>query len=98
MSYGVGLRCGSDMVLLCLWLWCMLANTALIRPLVWELPHAMGVALKKKKKKESDCSSLGHCRALGSIPGLAQWVKGLVLLYLRLRFDPWPRSFHMNKI
>ena len=36
-----------------LWLW--LAATALIRPLAWELPYALGTALKgpeKKKKKE----------------------------------------------
>ena len=29
------------------------ADTALIRPLAWELPYAMGVALKKKKSRES---------------------------------------------
>ena len=34
-----------------LWLWCKLAATALIRLLVWELPHAMSAALKRKKKK-----------------------------------------------
>ena len=41
---------GSDPVLL--WLW--LAAVTPIRPLAWELPYAytMGVALKKKKKKE----------------------------------------------
>ena len=25
---------------------------------------------------QSDCSGLGHCRAKGLIPGLAQWIKG----------------------
>ena len=25
---------------------------------------------------ESDCSGLGHCECAGSIPGLAQWIKG----------------------
>ena len=25
---------------------------------------------------ESNCSGSGHCRGLGLIPGLAQWVKG----------------------
>ena len=40
-----------------LWQWCRLAATTLIRPLAWELPYALGVALKrpkekKKKKKE----------------------------------------------
>ena len=33
-----------------LWLWCRPAAAAPIRPLVWELPYAMGVALKVKKK------------------------------------------------
>ena len=34
-----------------LWLWHMLAAAAPIQPLGWELPYAMGVALKRKKKK-----------------------------------------------
>ena len=46
MSYGVGHRCGSDPVLL--WLWCRPAAAAPIGPLAWELPHAAGVALKRK--------------------------------------------------
>ena len=33
-----------------LWLWCILAAVALIRPLTWELPYAVGAALKKSKK------------------------------------------------
>ena len=36
-----------------LWLWCKPAAAAPIQPLAWELPYATGVALKKKKKKES---------------------------------------------
>ena len=28
------------------WLWCRPVSTALIRPLAWELPHAMGAVLK----------------------------------------------------
>ena len=35
-----------------LWLWCRLAAVALIGPLAWELPYAMGAALKKPKKKK----------------------------------------------
>ena len=35
-----------------LWLWCGLAAAALIRPLAWELPYAVGTALKRKEKKE----------------------------------------------
>ena len=34
-----------------LWLWCRLAAVALIGPLAWEPPHAMGVALNDKKTK-----------------------------------------------
>ena len=38
-----------DLVLL--WLWPRLAATAPIRPLAWELPYAMGAALKKDRKE-----------------------------------------------
>ena len=48
MSYGVGLRCGSDLVLL--WLWHTLAAAAPILPRAWEPPYAAGAAIKKKKK------------------------------------------------
>ena len=51
MSCGVGRRRGSDPVLL--WLWCWLADVALIRPLAWEPQHAVGAALKRQKKKKS---------------------------------------------
>ena len=44
MSCGLGCRRGLDLALL--WLWCRLAAAALIRPLAWEPPHAMGAALK----------------------------------------------------
>ena len=36
-----------------LWLWCRQAAVALIQPLAWELPCAMGVALKKTNKQIS---------------------------------------------
>ena len=36
-------------------------------------------------------ASLEHWNT-GSIPSLAQWVKGPVLLQLRLRSHPWPGS------
>ena len=49
MSYGVGHRQGLDLALL--WLWCRLAATALIRPIAWEPPYAMGAALEKTKMK-----------------------------------------------
>ena len=50
MSCSVGQTHGLDLALL--WLWCKLAATALIRPLAWEPPYAMGVALKSKKKRK----------------------------------------------
>jgi len=50
VSCGVGRRCGLDLVLLCLW--CRPAAIALIRPLAWELPYAVGVALKDKRPKK----------------------------------------------
>ena len=49
VSCGVSCRCGSDPALL--WLWYSLAPTALIGPPAWEFPYAMGVALKRQKKK-----------------------------------------------
>ena len=50
MSWGVGHRHGSDPALL--WLWCRLAAVALIRPLAWEPPYAVGMALKRQEKKK----------------------------------------------
>ena len=52
MSCGVGRRRGSDPALL--WLWCRPAATAPIRPLAWEPPHAAGLALKSRKRKEGE--------------------------------------------
>ena len=49
LSYGVDRRCGSGPRLL----WHRPAAIASIRPLAWELPHGMGVALKKEKKKKT---------------------------------------------
>ena len=51
MSHGAGCRCSSDPKLL--WLWWRPAATAPIPPLAWELPCAVGAALKSKKKQES---------------------------------------------
>ena len=50
MSCGVGHRRGLDPMLL--WLWCRLAAAAPIRPLAWEPPYAVGVALKDKTKQK----------------------------------------------
>ena len=59
MSCGVGRRHGSDLALL--WLWCRPVATAPIRPLAWEPPYAMGVAVekdKKTKKKKNTCTPM----------------------------------------
>ena len=45
MSCGASHRGGLDPLLL--WLWRRLAAVAPIQPLAWELPYAMGAALKK---------------------------------------------------
>ena len=45
MSCGVDHRHGSDPMLL--WLWHRPVTTAPIQPLIWRLPYAVGVALKK---------------------------------------------------
>ena len=47
MSCGVACRCGSDLV----WLWRRLAATALIQPVPWEPPYAVGSALKIDKQE-----------------------------------------------
>ena len=49
MSCSVGCRRSLDLVLL--WLWCGLAALARIRPLAWESPYAVGVALKGPNKQ-----------------------------------------------
>ena len=48
MSCGVGRRHSSDPTLL--WLWCRAVATALIRPVAWEPPYALGAAQEKGKK------------------------------------------------
>ena len=57
MSHGAGRRHGSDLVLL--WLWGRPAATAPIRPLAWEPPYAMGVALKRQTKDKQTKESTG---------------------------------------
>jgi len=50
MSCGVGHIWVSDLAFL--WRWYRLVATALTHPLTWEFPHAVGMALKSKKKKK----------------------------------------------
>ena len=47
LSCCVGCRHSSDLA----WLWHRLTAVASIHPLAWELPYALGVALKSKKKE-----------------------------------------------
>ena len=49
MSCGVGRRLSLEPALL--WLWRRLVAIALIRPLAWEPPHALELALEKAKGK-----------------------------------------------
>ena len=55
MSCGVDLRHGWDLAWL--WLWCRPEAVALIGLLAWELPYAMGEALKRQKKKKMEFPS-----------------------------------------
>ena len=56
MSCGVGHRGGLDPSLL--WLWCRPAAVALIGPLVFKPPYAMGVDLNKQKTKKKKKRSI----------------------------------------
>ena len=57
MSCGADQSCSSDPALL--WLWCRPAARALIQPLAWEPPYAMGVTLKRQKKVQN---YIAECR------------------------------------
>ena len=52
MSCGVGRRLGLTPALL--WLWQRLAAVAPIRPLVWELPYAIGMHRPPQKRLAAD--------------------------------------------
>ena len=50
MSYGVGRRHGSDLVLLLLWLWRRPTAVARVRFLAWEPLYAADSALKRQEQ------------------------------------------------
>ena len=67
MNYGVYRRCGLNLSLL--WLWYRPAATAPIRPLAWEPPYAVDVAVEKAKrpKKKKNCANhtvQTYCKAI----------------------------------
>ena len=75
MSCGVGRRRGLDPTLL--WLWGRLAAGALIGPLAWEHPYAIGAALKRHGVPivaQWLTNPTRNHKLAGLIPGLAQWV------------------------
>ena len=88
MSCGVGRRRGLDPVLL--WLWHRPAAMALIQPLAWEPPYAMGMAQKNRKKTTKKeigvfrivCSDGGdggsRRRQSGSYGPVFRWVESLL--------------------
>ena len=65
MSCGVGHRHSSDLVLL--WLWCRPVATAPVRPLVWELPYATGVALKRQKQNKNKTNKKKSLKKNGAL-------------------------------
>ena len=66
MSCGVGCRHGSDLALLLAVVWAV--AVALIQPLAWELPYALGAAHEKKKKNQG-------------VSTVARWVKNLTSIH-----------------
>ena len=52
-------------------LWCRPAATALIRPLAWDTPYAVGAALKdkKEKKEKKNTACRRHTQAPSDLNG-----------------------------
>ena len=61
-----------------MWLWCRPAGVAPVGPLARELPYAMGITLKKKKKKAVSLLFLDH------FDYNTAWIKQLIKTQLSL--------------
>ena len=72
-----GRRHSSDLVLL--WLWCRPAATALIQPLAWEPPYAVGAALKKKKKKKKKTKKKYRVDIVCTVVGAGNYLGGSIV-------------------
>ena len=59
MSYSIGRRRSSDLMLLSLW--CRPAAVAPVELLAWDPPYAAGVALKSKKKEKKILLNIHVC-------------------------------------
>ena len=77
MSCGVGRSHSLDLMLL--WLWYRLAAVAVIRPLAWELPYAVGAALKRKKKNQVEYKNQWFSN-------VRQWLYKTLVIYGRGSF------------
>ena len=83
LSCGVGRRHGLGPALL--WLWCRLVAAALITPLAWDPPYAMGVALEKVQKKEKSIADLQcfnfYCTAKSKVIQLYMYMYVYIYIY-----------------
>ena len=79
MICGAGCSGGSDLLLL--WLWHRTAAVAPVQPLAWELPYAIGAALKSQKKKKKNCIFFSVTGL--SDEALAEW-EGICISFLKL--------------
>ena len=82
MGCGVGHRHGSDPTLL--WLWCRLAAAAPVRPLAWEPPYAVGVALEKSKKTKKQNKKKKRERERGRITLLLSMGDQFVTIFQKI--------------
>ena len=73
-----------------LWLWRRPVATALIGPLAWEPPNAVGEAPKRQKNQKQKQRSSLVAQRLKDLMLLLQWLR----LLLWHGFSPWPGDLH----